>query len=180
MAERVTRERSARLLMLGRDFELREDVRLRPRGAFQRENFAVAVAAVPEGLAATVTIASSQTVTSEQWSRELRINLDGAFLTLRTGARHLVDPARLVASAAREALGEMVRVWRWLVTGAAPDPRVVGLILAVSVIPGAFCAAWVWSAQLAIHSSKSRGSSVSISWKQRSKFGSTQLSMYSR
>ena len=29
--------------------------------------------------AATVTIASSQTVTSEQWSRELRINLDGAF-----------------------------------------------------------------------------------------------------
>jgi dihydrofolate synthase/folylpolyglutamate synthase len=45
VAERVTGERSARLLMLGRDFELREDVRLRPRGAFQRENFAVAVAA---------------------------------------------------------------------------------------------------------------------------------------
>ena len=45
VAERVTGERGARLLMLGRDFELREDVRLRPRGAFQRENFAVAVAA---------------------------------------------------------------------------------------------------------------------------------------
>jgi dihydrofolate synthase/folylpolyglutamate synthase len=45
VAERVTGERSARLLMLGRDFELGEDVRLRPRGAFQRENFAVAVAA---------------------------------------------------------------------------------------------------------------------------------------
>jgi len=45
VAERVTGERSARLLILGRDFELREDVRLRPRGAFQRENFAVAVAA---------------------------------------------------------------------------------------------------------------------------------------
>lgn len=45
VAERVTRERSAGLLMLGRDFELNEDVRLRPRGAFQRENFAVAVAA---------------------------------------------------------------------------------------------------------------------------------------
>jgi dihydrofolate synthase / folylpolyglutamate synthase len=45
VAERVTGERGARLLMLGRDFELRKDVRLRPRGAFQRENFAVALAA---------------------------------------------------------------------------------------------------------------------------------------
>jgi dihydrofolate synthase/folylpolyglutamate synthase len=45
VAERVTGERNARLLMLGHDFELREDVRLRPHGAFQRENFAVAVAA---------------------------------------------------------------------------------------------------------------------------------------
>ena len=33
VAERVTGERGARLLLLGRDFELRDDVRLRPRGA---------------------------------------------------------------------------------------------------------------------------------------------------
>jgi dihydrofolate synthase/folylpolyglutamate synthase len=45
VAERVAAERGARLEMLGRDFGLRDDVRLRPRGAFQRENFAVAVAA---------------------------------------------------------------------------------------------------------------------------------------
>jgi dihydrofolate synthase / folylpolyglutamate synthase len=45
VAERVTTERGARLLMLGRDFDVLEDVPLRPRGAFQRENFAVAVAA---------------------------------------------------------------------------------------------------------------------------------------
>jgi dihydrofolate synthase/folylpolyglutamate synthase len=45
VAERVTTERGARLLMLGRDFDVLEYVPLRPRGAFQRENFAVAVAA---------------------------------------------------------------------------------------------------------------------------------------
>jgi dihydrofolate synthase / folylpolyglutamate synthase len=45
VAARVAEERGARLLLLGRDFHLRGDVRLRPRGAFQRENFAVAVAA---------------------------------------------------------------------------------------------------------------------------------------
>jgi dihydrofolate synthase / folylpolyglutamate synthase len=45
VAERVATERGARLLMLGRDFDILEQVPLRPRGAFQRENFAVAVAA---------------------------------------------------------------------------------------------------------------------------------------
>jgi dihydrofolate synthase/folylpolyglutamate synthase len=45
VAERVAAERGARLLLLGRDFGLRDDVSLRPRGAFQRENFAVALAA---------------------------------------------------------------------------------------------------------------------------------------
>jgi len=45
VAERITAERGARLLLLGRDFDVRDDVQLRPRGAFQRENFAVAAAA---------------------------------------------------------------------------------------------------------------------------------------
>jgi dihydrofolate synthase/folylpolyglutamate synthase len=45
VARRVAAERGARLLVLGHDFGLRDDVRLRPRGAFQRENFAVALAA---------------------------------------------------------------------------------------------------------------------------------------
>jgi dihydrofolate synthase/folylpolyglutamate synthase len=45
VAERVVAERGAALLVLGRDFGPRDDVRLRPRGAFQRENFAVAAAA---------------------------------------------------------------------------------------------------------------------------------------
>lgn len=45
VAERVARERGARFLMLGRDFGVRTEVPLRPRGAFQRENFAVAVVA---------------------------------------------------------------------------------------------------------------------------------------
>ena len=44
VAERVTAERGARLLLLGRDFD-DPGVPLHPRGAFQRENFAVAVAA---------------------------------------------------------------------------------------------------------------------------------------
>ncbi len=44
VAERVARERGARLLLLGRDFG-DPGVPLHPRGAFQRENFAVAVAA---------------------------------------------------------------------------------------------------------------------------------------
>jgi len=45
VAERVSAERGARLLLFGRDFALRGDVRLGVRGAFQQENFAVAVAA---------------------------------------------------------------------------------------------------------------------------------------
>ena len=45
VAERVSAERGARLLLFGRDFGLREGVRLAVRGAFQEENFAVAVAA---------------------------------------------------------------------------------------------------------------------------------------
>jgi len=44
VAERVTKERGARLLLLGRDFD-DPGVPLSPQGAFQRENFAVAVAA---------------------------------------------------------------------------------------------------------------------------------------
>ncbi len=44
VAERVTAERGARLLLRGRDFD-DPGVPLHPRGAFQRENFAVAVAA---------------------------------------------------------------------------------------------------------------------------------------
>ena len=44
VAERVTAERGARLLLLGRDFD-DPGVPLQPRGDFQRENFAVAVAA---------------------------------------------------------------------------------------------------------------------------------------
>jgi dihydrofolate synthase/folylpolyglutamate synthase len=45
VAERVASERGARLLLWGRDFD-DPGVPLKPRGAFQRENFAVAVAAV--------------------------------------------------------------------------------------------------------------------------------------
>jgi len=45
VAERVSAARGARLLLFGRDFALRSDVRLGVRGAFQQENFAVAVAA---------------------------------------------------------------------------------------------------------------------------------------
>jgi len=45
VAEGVSAARGARLLLFGRDFALRSDVRLGVRGAFQQENFAVAVAA---------------------------------------------------------------------------------------------------------------------------------------
>jgi len=45
VAARVSAERGARQLLFGRDFGLRGDVRLGVRGAFQQENFAVAVAA---------------------------------------------------------------------------------------------------------------------------------------
>jgi len=45
VAARVSAERGARLLLFGRDFGLQGDVRLGVRGAFQQENFAVAVAA---------------------------------------------------------------------------------------------------------------------------------------
>jgi dihydrofolate synthase/folylpolyglutamate synthase len=65
VAERVTAERGARLLLLGRDFGLRDDVRLRPRGAFQRDNFAVAVAAAEAyagGLDAAAVRAAAQSV----------------------------------------------------------------------------------------------------------------------
>jgi dihydrofolate synthase/folylpolyglutamate synthase len=44
VAERVAAERGARLLLMGRDFD-DPGVPLGPRGAFQRENFAVALAA---------------------------------------------------------------------------------------------------------------------------------------
>ena len=61
----MTAERGARLLLLGRDFDLRDDVRLRPRGAFQRENFAVAVAAAEAyagGLDAAAVRAAAESV----------------------------------------------------------------------------------------------------------------------
>ena len=45
VAKGVSSARGARLLLFGRDFGLREGVRLGVRGAFQEENFAVAVAA---------------------------------------------------------------------------------------------------------------------------------------
>jgi dihydrofolate synthase / folylpolyglutamate synthase len=45
VAARVAAERGARLLIFGRDFDVRNDVQLQARGAFQRVNFAVAVAA---------------------------------------------------------------------------------------------------------------------------------------
>jgi dihydrofolate synthase / folylpolyglutamate synthase len=67
VAERVAAERGARLLALGRDFDLRDDVRLRPRGAFQRENFAVAVRAAEAyagGLDAAAVRAAAESVTT--------------------------------------------------------------------------------------------------------------------
>lgn len=49
--------------------------------------------------AAVVTPANSRTVTPEQWSRELRINLDGAFFLAQAAAKRLLaakKPGRLV------------------------------------------------------------------------------------
>ncbi|HLK58205.1 MAG TPA: SDR family oxidoreductase [Chthonomonadaceae bacterium] len=49
--------------------------------------------------AAIVTLADVLTVTPEQWSRELRVNLDGAFHLAQAGAQHLVQhgkPGRIV------------------------------------------------------------------------------------
>jgi dihydrofolate synthase / folylpolyglutamate synthase len=65
VAERVAAQRGARLLMLGRDFDVLEGVPLRPRGAFQRENFSVAVAATEAyagGLDATAVRAAAESV----------------------------------------------------------------------------------------------------------------------
>ena len=45
VATRVAHERGAQWLALGRDFGVRGDVPLRARGAFQRDNFAIALAA---------------------------------------------------------------------------------------------------------------------------------------
>jgi len=49
--------------------------------------------------AAIVTLADALTVTPEQWDRELRVNLDGAFHLAQAGAQHLVrqgKPGRIV------------------------------------------------------------------------------------
>jgi glucose 1-dehydrogenase len=49
--------------------------------------------------AATVTLAGVREITSEQWSRELRINLDGAFHMAQAAARRLLElkkPGRIV------------------------------------------------------------------------------------
>jgi dihydrofolate synthase/folylpolyglutamate synthase len=45
VATRISDERGARWFALGRDFDVRADVPLRARGAFQRDNFAIALAA---------------------------------------------------------------------------------------------------------------------------------------
>jgi dihydrofolate synthase/folylpolyglutamate synthase len=52
VAERITAERDARFLMLGRDFHVDAELRLRPLGDFQRLNFAVAMAAAEAYLGA--------------------------------------------------------------------------------------------------------------------------------
>ena len=49
--------------------------------------------------AATVTLAGIRDVTAEQWSRELRVNLDGAFHLAQAGARRMLahkTPGRIV------------------------------------------------------------------------------------
>src|SRR5262249_40018137 len=61
------------------------------------DEFGVATLIVPN--AAIVTLADALTVTPEQWSRELRVNLDGAFHLAQAGAQRLVHhkmPGRIV------------------------------------------------------------------------------------
>jgi dihydrofolate synthase/folylpolyglutamate synthase len=93
VAARVAQERGARLLLLGRDFHVREDVRLRPRGRFQRENFAVALAAAEAfrgRLDDSAVRAAAGTVTTPG-----RIDVVGqAPLTIRDGAH---NPAGIAA-----------------------------------------------------------------------------------
>jgi dihydrofolate synthase/folylpolyglutamate synthase len=93
VAERVAAERGARLLVLGRDFDLRDDVRLRPRGAFQRENFAVAVTAAEAyagGLDAAAVRAAAESVTMPG---RMEVVADGP-LTILDGAH---NPAGIAA-----------------------------------------------------------------------------------
>lgn len=44
--------------------------------------------------AATVTIASAMKVTSQQWQREIEVNLSGSFYTARAGASQMLDAGR--------------------------------------------------------------------------------------
>jgi dihydrofolate synthase/folylpolyglutamate synthase len=94
VAARVAQERGARLLQLGRDFGLRDDVRLRPRGMFQRENFAVALATAEayagRRLGTAAVRAAAETVTTPG-----RIDIVAeAPLTIRDGAH---NPAGIAA-----------------------------------------------------------------------------------
>ena len=96
VAERVAAERGARLLVLGRDFDLRDDVRLRPRGAFQRENFAVAVTAAEAyagGLDAAAVRAAAESVTTPG---RMEVVADGP-LTILDGAHNPAGIAAVVA-----------------------------------------------------------------------------------
>jgi dihydrofolate synthase/folylpolyglutamate synthase len=96
VAERVTAERGARLLVLGRDFGLRDDVQLRPRGAFQRENFAVAVTAAEAyagALDAAAVRAAAESVTTPG---RMEVVEDGP-LTILDGAHNPAGIAALVA-----------------------------------------------------------------------------------
>jgi dihydrofolate synthase/folylpolyglutamate synthase len=95
VAARVAKERGARLLLFGRDFDLRADVRLRPRGAFQRENFAVAVAAA-EAYAGTLD-AGAVRAAAECVATPGRIEVFGqAPLTILDGAHNPAGVAALL------------------------------------------------------------------------------------
>jgi dihydrofolate synthase/folylpolyglutamate synthase len=95
VAARVTQERGARLLTLGRDFHLREDVRLRPRGAFQQENFAVALAAA-EAYAGPLDPAAVRAAAGSV-ATPGRIEITGHDpLTIRDGAHNPAGIAALV------------------------------------------------------------------------------------
>ena len=96
VAERVTAERGARLLMLERDFHIRDDVQLRPRGAFQRENFAVAVTAAEAyagGLDATAIRAAAESVVTPG---RMEVVADGP-LTILDGAHNPAGIAAVIA-----------------------------------------------------------------------------------
>jgi glucose 1-dehydrogenase len=69
--------------------------------------------------AATVTIARSQTITPEQWSRELGVNLDGAFYLAQAATKGLVALGRP---------GRVVFVGSW--AGHAPHPNIVAYCVA--------------------------------------------------